>query len=216
MWFFRHLPLLRKKGWKMLPVDVIRNVRKFIKQLCPELYKLSSYHDMDKDFIEVLSYGIKLPWKEELDEDIYKEFKNENIEDTIVDGLKKYFVEFFSEFQKFDEIEDFLLNQQSQPKYTAKFTYPDYNSNGKYTQYTKNLTWPLGGFWNLAIEGTRFDNYVNQLQLVSEKLDEYKTNLISRFLVTGSIKEFDTSDQKIEKILQIYDKSCDGMSFLTI
>ena len=107
MWFFRHLPLLRKKGWKMLPVDVIRNVRKFIKQLCPELYKLSSYHDMDKDFIEVLSYGIKLPWKEELDEDIYKEFKNENIEDTIVDGLKKYFVDFFTEFQKFDEIEDF-------------------------------------------------------------------------------------------------------------
>ena len=109
----------------------------------------------------------------------------------------------------FDEIEDFLLNQQSQPKYTAKFTYPDYNSNGKYTQYTKNLTWPLGGFWNLAIEGTRFDNYVNQLQLVSEKLDEYKTNLISRFLITGAFKEFDTPDQKIEKVLQIYGRSFD-------
>ena len=107
MWLFRHLPLLRKKGWKMLPVDVIRNVRKFIKMLCPELYKLSSYHDMDKDFIEVLSYGIKLPWKEELDSDILKEYPNDNIEDTIVDGLKKYFVEFFTEFQKFDEIEDF-------------------------------------------------------------------------------------------------------------
>jgi hypothetical protein len=107
MWFFRHLPLLRKKGWKMLPVDVIRNVRKFIKQLCPDLYKLTSFHDMDKDFIEVLSYGIKLPWKEELDDDIYKEYKNDNIEDTIVDGLKKYFVDFFTEFQKFDEIEDF-------------------------------------------------------------------------------------------------------------
>ena len=40
-------------------------------------------------------------------------------------------------------------------------------------------------------------------------MDRYKTNLISRFLVTGSFKDFDTGDQKMEKVLQIYGRSFD-------
>jgi hypothetical protein len=50
---------------------------------------------------------------------------------------------------------------------------------------------------------------LTDLQSIAEKLDEYKTNLISRFLTSGSLKEFDTIDQKIEKTLQIYGRSFD-------
>jgi hypothetical protein len=32
----------------------------------------------------------------------------------------------------FDEVEDYLLNRNGFPKYTAKFKYPDYDSNVKY------------------------------------------------------------------------------------
>ena len=98
MWFFKSVPVLRKKGWKTLPNNILRNVKNNIKDVCPELYELTSYKDMDRDFIEVLSFGIELPWTDKMDNDI-----NTDIEE----GLKKYFVLFFKEFQKFDEIDDF-------------------------------------------------------------------------------------------------------------
>jgi hypothetical protein len=61
----------------------------------------------------------------------------------------------------------------------------------------------------LAINGQTFDKYLTDLQRISSILDEYKTNLISRFLVTGSIKEFDTPDQRVEKVLQLYGREFD-------
>jgi hypothetical protein len=109
----------------------------------------------------------------------------------------------------FDEVEDFLLNRYVFPKYSAKFTYPDYDSAGKYTLFSKTVTWPLDKYWNLNINGSKFEKYLSDIQSIAEKLDEYKTDLISRFLITGSFKEFDTSDQKIEKVLQIYGRSFD-------
>jgi len=113
LFLFRYLPVLRKKGWKILPNDILRNVRKYIKEICPSLYKLSSYHDMDKDFIEVLSYGIKLPWDDVLEEDIHRDYITETSDRDVTNkklidfGLKKYFTEFFNDFQKFDEIDGF-------------------------------------------------------------------------------------------------------------
>jgi len=79
----------------------------------------------------------------------------------------------------FDEVEKFLLNQNSAPIYTSVFNYPEYDDNGKYTLYTRKLTWPLAIFWNLDITSPQFNKYLDDLQLVAEKLDEYKTNLIS-------------------------------------
>jgi hypothetical protein len=50
---------------------------------------------------------------------------------------------------------------------------------------------------------------LEQIQEISVNLDSFKTNLISRFLVTDSLKEFDTLGQKVEKIFQIYGRSFD-------
>ena len=109
----------------------------------------------------------------------------------------------------FDEVEKFLLNQNTTPKYSATFSYPEYDGDGKYTLYNRTLSWPIGGVWNLDIQSSIFTEYLDGLQLVAERLDEYKTNLISRFLITGAFKEFDTTDQKVEKVLQIYGRSFD-------
>jgi len=110
----------------------------------------------------------------------------------------------------FDEVEKFLLNQNTLPKYKAVFSYPEYDgTTGKYTLYNKSVTWPINKFWNLDITSSLFNKYLDNLQLVAERLDEYKTNLISRFLITGSFKEFDAQDQKIEKVLQLYGRSFD-------
>ena len=109
----------------------------------------------------------------------------------------------------FDEVEDFILNRNIQPKYTATFEYPYYDSDGIFTLKTQNVTWVLDGLWNLDIVTSNFDTYLTTLSEIALNLDDYKTNLISRFLTTGSFKDFDTKDQKMEKILQIYGRSFD-------
>lgn len=111
--------------------------------------------------------------------------------------------------ESFDEIEDFLLNRKTVPKYSATFQYPDYDVDGTYTLNNRTLTWPLGDAWNLDIQFNGFQNYLSNIQEVTEVFDRYKTNLISRFLTTGSLKDFDTPDQKMEKVLQIYGRSFD-------
>ena len=109
----------------------------------------------------------------------------------------------------FDEVEDFILNRNSQPKYTATFEYPYYDSDGIFTLKVQSVTWVLDGLWNLDIVTSNFDTYLTTLSEIALNLDDYKTNLISRFLTTGTFKDFDTQDRKMEKILQIYGRSFD-------
>ena len=111
--------------------------------------------------------------------------------------------------EPFDEVEQFLLNRMVRPKYTATFQVPTEDNNGKQYVSSKSVTWYLDGLWNLDIQSAKFDNYLTRLNEIAEDLDEYKTNLISRFLTTGAFKEFDTGDQKVEKTLQIYGRSFD-------
>ncbi len=111
--------------------------------------------------------------------------------------------------QNLDPVENFLLNRNVVPIYTASFRTPKETDNGNYIFTTQNVTFPLSGLWNLDIESQNFEVYLQKLSEFSTNLDEYKTNLISRFLTTGALKEFDTPDQKFEKVLQIYGRSFD-------
>ena len=108
-----------------------------------------------------------------------------------------------------DEVQRFLLNRNVVPVYTATFQVPKDNDDGSYYIENKKITWPLYGNWNLDILTNSFTSYLMTLNDVSMNFDGYQTNLVSRFLTTDSLKEFDTSDQKVEKILQIYGRSFD-------
>ena len=108
-----------------------------------------------------------------------------------------------------DEVEQFLLNRSITPIYTSTFTVPKENEDGTIYLTTQAITFPKNGQWNLDISSLAFDNYLTTLNEFAANLDLYRTNLISRFLTTGAIKEFDTPDQKIEKVLQIYGRSFD-------
>jgi len=108
-----------------------------------------------------------------------------------------------------DEVEKFLLNRNITPKYTAVFKVPKDADDGTYYTLNQEVTWPIEGMWNLDISSNSFNNYLTTLNTISESMDSYKTNLISRFLTTGAFKEFDTSDQKMEKVLQIYGRGFD-------
>jgi hypothetical protein len=122
--------------------------------------------------------------------------------------------------ESFDEIEKFLLNRLVQPIYTAVFQVPAQNNYGQFYVDYQQVTWPRDGDWNLDIRSFLFEDYLTQLQLIAENLDSFKTNLISRFLTAGSLKEFDTIGRKVEKVFQIYGRSfdeikkyIDGLSF---
>jgi hypothetical protein len=111
--------------------------------------------------------------------------------------------------ESFDEVEKFLVNRLVRPEYTAVFQVPQQNEFGQtYTEY-KQVTWPKQGPWNLDIRSFLFDRYLEEIQAIAVNLDSFKTNLISRFLITDSLKEFDTLGQKVEKIFQIYGRSFD-------
>ena len=109
---------------------------------------------------------------------------------------------FFNE--DFDEVEKFLLNRLIRPEYTALFQVPQQNEYGQFYTAYEQVTWPKEGLWNLDIRSLLFDAYLTKLQDIAVNLDSFKTNLISRFLVTSSLKEFDTLGRKVEKIFQIY------------
>jgi hypothetical protein len=108
-----------------------------------------------------------------------------------------------------DQVENFLLNRNIEPKYTAYFDLTTEDTLGNYV-FTKSVaTFPIEGTWNLDIQTSFFQEYLTKLNEIAVNLDEYKTNLISRFLTTDALKEFDTPDQKVEKVLQIYGRSFD-------
>ena len=109
----------------------------------------------------------------------------------------------------FDEVEDFLLNRLVTPKYTASFKVLRESENGTVYATNEKVTWPLRGLWNLDINSSFFDEYLEQLDLIAYDLDELRTDLVSRFLTTGAFKDFDTKSQNVEKVLQLYGRSFD-------
>lgn len=111
--------------------------------------------------------------------------------------------------EDFDEIEDFILNRNISPKYTAVFQVVKEGDSGKLYKTNEKITWPVDGLWNLDIRTDRFDRYLEKLNRITFDLDEFRTNLISRFLTAGTLKDFDTKEQKFEKVLQLYGRNLD-------
>jgi hypothetical protein len=128
--------------------------------------------------------------------------------DTLVIRPNKMKTEMVFE-NDFDAVEKFLLNRFVVPKYTAQFKLPKQTDDGTFYTSYEYLTWPLLGVWNLDIITIAYESYIQTLSLYGEQLDSFKTNLISRFLTTDAFHEFDTKDQKVDKVLQIYGRSFD-------
>jgi hypothetical protein len=108
-----------------------------------------------------------------------------------------------------DEVEEMLLNRYTYPIYTSKFKVLTEGSDGTEFIKVQTLTWPLDGSWNIDIRTPQFTTYIEKLDEIASKFDEYETDLISRFYTTESLQEFDTVDGKVSKTLKIYGRSFD-------
>ena len=114
MWYFRHIPILRERGWKILPNNILKNTLKYIEKQNKDIYNFEVYDKYDKYIIEVLSYGVKLPWnvnESYLSDILLKEYKGskEEILKSAVDMLYKFIKE-FTKFYNMVEIKSDTYN----------------------------------------------------------------------------------------------------------
>ena len=117
----------------------------------------------------------------------------------------------------------FLLTYNvNEKKYKSEFTRPVYDDNGNLTLMNEAVYFPMYDNVNLNLFDSDFDDFLSTLNDISSDYDNYKTNIISRFLTTDSLHEFDTPDRKIEVVFQMYgrifdevQKYIDGLSYMT-
>jgi len=112
-------------------------------------------------------------------------------------------------FNSMSDVEQYLLSRSTVPKYTSTFQIKKTTEDGEVFGATELVTWPMQDDWNIMISGATFGAYLTSLYDIGDALDREKTNLISRFLTTAALKEFDTPEHKVEKVLQIYGRSFD-------
>jgi hypothetical protein len=114
-------------------------------------------------------------------------------------------------FNNLDDLEELLLNRETNPKYEASFKVPRDSSDGNATDIVSiEIVWPLAiDGWNLQTIGADFEDYITKLSDVADEIDDYKSNLVVRFLASPQLFEFDTNDKKSETIFQLYGQSFD-------
>ena len=108
-----------------------------------------------------------------------------------------------------DEVQEILLNRLTTPKYSAKFQVPIIGDDGTIFTNYETVTWPLNGLWNIDISSGAYTNYIEKIQEIAFNFDQNQTDLISRFYITQAFPEFDTPDNKVDKVLKIYGRSFD-------
>ena len=138
-----------------------------------------------------------------------KPFTGSTINDSVLirpnDGITEEF------FSGLDELETLLLNRETNPKYQASFKVPKDSLDETKTEIVNvYVNWPTTkDGWNLQIVGIDYADYISQLSSLGDEIDDYKSNLIVRFLTAPQLFEFDTDDQKAQSIFQLYGQSFD-------
>ena len=116
-----------------------------------------------------------------------------------------------NQFDNFEHVEKFLLNQRSVPQYKAEIAIPRQTEGGQNFTLKEEIIWEKQDLWNIDVTTEKYTNYLKKLVDLGKELDDYKTNLVSRFLTTGALKDFDSGERKVEKTLQIYGRSFDNV-----
>jgi hypothetical protein len=128
-------------------------------------------------------------------------------------------------FNSLTGLENYLLNREIVPLYTAKFEFPIRSESGVIMYIEKSVTWPVLDGYNIDFNSDAYAQYATSLLEVSNNYDLNETSLMNRFLVSESISAFDTvpvhlapehqdqsTGQKVNKTLNIYGRSFDDIN----
>jgi len=137
-------------------------------------------------------------------------------------------------FNSLAPFENNLLSRITSPKYTSKYEYKQESDSGVINNKRQVLTWPVTDGYNIDFDTTNYITYVTSLLDITTAKDGTETDLITRFLTSESISDFDTvpicdgteeehAGQKMNKTLKIYGrefdeikKYIDGISFANV
>ena len=116
-------------------------------------------------------------------------------------------------FSGLDDLEESLMNRDTNPIYSSSFQVPrDSSDNSKTSLVNIQYSWPISNDgWNIQIAGIDYESYVRSLSNISDEIDDYKSNLMVRFLASPQLFEFDTDDQKAQSVFQLYGQSFDSV-----
>ena len=125
-------------------------------------------------------------------------------------------------FASLSDLAAFLLTYNDNDKtYRCDFTRPQYNDSGELELTTQSLQFPTYDDVNIDLFSNNYDVFLTTLNSISNDYDLFKTNLISRFLTTESLTEFDTPDKKMGIVFQSYGrvfdevrKYIDGLAYM--
>ena len=181
-------------------VSQLRNLKKFFKRYVIFDYEkeyniidLTPSENTDNGFLEITVEG-KL-FDTEISTSKY-EIKPNKI------NIKKSYDYFF------DKVEKYLLTDKGD-RYESIYKIVEETSKGNFIENQKTITWTKEGSHNPVISGFEYERFLVEIKNISENVDSFKTDLINRFLVSGSILDFDTSDQKVSKLLNVYGRGFD-------
>lgn len=110
-------------------------------------------------------------------------------------------------FLQLNDFESHLLNRDT--SYKADFTYNYESENGNTIIGKKSVKWPVSDGYNIDFQSEYYVGYVNKLLEIADLNDANKSNIIVNRLVSSSILEWDTIDQKMSKTLNVYGRNFD-------
>ena len=153
-------------------------------------------------------------------------FENDvNIDLTVnrtfwVKPKKEKYDEFYN---KLSDMGKFLLNYDyDNKKYISNIRYTKTTDNGVDVNMNETLIFPQYDEINIDLLSPDFDKYLTKLNNIADDFDATKTNLVSRFLTTDSLREFDTDDRRINLLFGIIGRNfdnvrkyIDGITFMT-
>jgi len=148
---------------------------------------------------------------------------NTNNEANVLFYIKPSAEKFNEFFQNISDLGQFLLNyDETTQAYKSEFVVPETNDNGDTVLNKRAIYFPVYDEVNVNLFDSKFDDFLTQLNTISDDFDAYKTNLISRFLTTDSLKDFDTVDKKAQIIFNLYGRYfddvkryVDGLTYMT-
>ena len=115
-------------------------------------------------------------------------------------------------YTKLSDMGRFLLDYDyDKEKYISTIRYSKVDDNGVNLNVNEKLIFPQIDEVNIDLFSNDFDSYLTKLNGISDDFDSTKTNLISRFLTTDSLKEFDTEDRRFNLILGLMGKNFDNV-----
>ncbi len=125
-------------------------------------------------------------------------------------------------FATLEPFEDYLLNRLTLPKYKSTFDYKLFTDNGTIYETSTSLVWPTTDGYNLDFDTNEYISYVSSLLEITTSSDETISDLMTRFLVSESISNFDTiprcdgseeetAGQKMNKTLKVYGRAFDDV-----